>query len=173
MKDFEWENTENTMNENTDPVNENREPVAGPASEENVREDDVEDILRHAQETSRPQEAAPAQPAQDSLRTTQNAWSAAPSYQDAQPAQNRSAQGTAYSPYPNGAYRPQQNPYAANPQNMNGIQVFLLKLLFFLYFSVFFKDASDYHILSGQRVSDGFVDQLVYELVVRKTKFQL
>ncbi len=117
MKDFEWENTENTMNENTDPVNENREPVAGPASEENVREDDVEDILRHAQETSRPQEAAPAQPAQDSLRTTQNAWSAAPSYQDAQPAQNRSAQGTAYSPYPNGAYRPQQNPYAANPQN--------------------------------------------------------
>ena len=111
MKDFEWENTENTMNENTDPVNENREPVAGPASEENVREDDVEDILRHAQE------AAPAQPAQDSLRTTQNAWSSAPSYQDAQPAQNRSAQGTAYSPYPNGAYRPQQNPYAANPQN--------------------------------------------------------
>ena len=54
MKDFEWENTENTMNENTDPVNENREPVAGPASEENVREDDVEDILRHAQEPSRP-----------------------------------------------------------------------------------------------------------------------
>ena len=120
MKDFEFENQENMTNENGDPVNETREQIADTAREtaetvENAA-DDVEDILRHAQEANRAQEARPAQPAQpaqDSLRATQNAWSADPAYRNSQNTQN--AQG--YSPYPNGAYRQQQNAYGTNPQN--------------------------------------------------------
>ncbi|MBR5366350.1 MAG: trypsin-like peptidase domain-containing protein [Clostridia bacterium] len=113
MKDFEFENTMNengnVQNETTETTEtteatepsdalETNEQIVSAAREtaetvENTT-DDVEDILRHAQEASNPQPIRNAQP------------------QPVRPAP-QSAQGT-YSPYPNGTYRPQQqNPYNA------------------------------------------------------------
>jgi len=133
MKDFD---VENTMNETENTVHEAQEDTvhAVNAAENTFREaeqtventaDDVEEILRKAQDQQNAQNVQNAQTTErsDAIRQTQNAWSA-PQMQNPQP---QNPQSATYSPYPNGTYRPAQNvhpgpqpgAYTPNPQNAN------------------------------------------------------
>ena len=90
--------------------------------------DEVEDILTRAQETGAPKFAGAASVGENVYRPVQTAGNPQPLRAAEAPQQTfrpaRSTQGT-YSPYPNGAYRPQQqNPYSyssagAAPSNQN------------------------------------------------------